>query len=224
MGNIKESVRVLTQSKPRDVLRAAIAEKEKRRRRVQRAASALARGQALLKDAEASLTQLSDVEEAIAAHHAEKVKAWAGSGGKKPSIDIPERLIARRKERDSASEEITAARAACKALSDDVNGAEVRLNQAERNVSEAAVSVISEEADQVATYLEAAKREGWRLASQLRGLGGSLGADRNGSKACAAITAGTGCPIRWGTPVSTIDEAGDEASSCVAFISRRSAR
>jgi hypothetical protein len=30
MGNIKESVRVLTQSKPRDVLRAAIAEKEKR--------------------------------------------------------------------------------------------------------------------------------------------------------------------------------------------------
>jgi hypothetical protein len=51
-----------------------------------------------------------------------------------------------------------------------VDAAKVALAEAERSASEAASSVMSEEAERVATYLDAARREVWRLEAQLHGL------------------------------------------------------
>ena len=100
------------------------------------------------------------------------MKAWAGTGGEKPSGDLPKGLIARRQARDKTIEEIGAAKVACKALSAELDAAKAALSEAERGASESAASVMSEEAEQrVTVYLDAARREVWRLESQLRGLG-----------------------------------------------------
>jgi hypothetical protein len=158
-------------AQPRDHLRATIAKREKRRERVEQAVTALERGEALLHEAEARLAKLSDVEKTIASHHAATVKTWAGSGGEKPCLDVPKTLIARRMAREETVKEVNAAKAACQALSDDLEAAKAALAEAERVASEVAVPVMMEEAERVATYLDAARREVWRLESQLRGLG-----------------------------------------------------
>jgi hypothetical protein len=162
---------MLNKMQPRDHLRAAIAEREKRRQCVEKAAAALDRGNGLLREAEARLVQLSDVEEAIASHHAAKVKAWAGSGGERPNTDVPKHLIARRKARDETREEVSAAKAACNALSDELATVKATLVEADIGASEATLPVMLEEAERVATYLDAARREVWRLETQIRGLG-----------------------------------------------------
>jgi hypothetical protein len=156
---------------PRDLLRNAIREREKWRQNVEKATTALDRGNALLRDAETRLTQLLDVDDAIAAHHAEKVKIWAGTGGQKPSGDIPKNLLARRKARDETREEISAAKVACTALSAELDATKAVLAEAERAANEAAAGVMLEEAERGAAYLDAARREVWRLETQLRSLG-----------------------------------------------------
>jgi hypothetical protein len=103
---------MLDKKPPRERLRAAIAEREKRRQRMEEAAAALDRANNLLREAENRLTtELADVDAAIAAHHANRVKTWAGAGGEKPSGDVPKHLAARRKARDEAREEVSAATA-----------------------------------------------------------------------------------------------------------------
>jgi hypothetical protein len=57
-------------------------------------------------------------------------------GGEKPNTDVPKHLIARRKTRDETREEITAAKAACKALSDELDATKVALAEAEHGASE----------------------------------------------------------------------------------------
>jgi hypothetical protein len=150
---------------------------------VQKAVAALDRGNALLRDAEASLSQLSDIDDAIAVHHAEKVKAWAGTGGEKPSGEVPKNLLARRRARDETQEEIDAARIACKALSDELDVAKAAFADSERAASEATVPVMLEEAERAATYLVAARREVWRLEAQLRALGETWVSGREGPRA-----------------------------------------
>jgi hypothetical protein len=156
---------------PRDLLRAAITEREERERRVKMATDALARANDLLHDAQVRLTEFAGVDEAIAAYRADRVKAWAGLGGEKPSMGVPENLIARRQARDEAGEEVSAAQSTCKALSTELTSAKAALAEAERGVREAALLVLFEEAERIAARLEVAKREVWRLANQLRGLG-----------------------------------------------------
>jgi hypothetical protein len=73
--------------------------------------------------------------------------------------------------RDETLKEVKAGKAACKALSDELDAAKAALAEAVRAVNEAALPVMSEEAERVATYLDAARREVWHLESQLRGLG-----------------------------------------------------
>jgi hypothetical protein len=99
------------------------------------------------------------------------VKIWAGTGGEKPSGDLPKSLIARRQARDKTVEEIGAAKVACKALSDELDAAKAAFSEAERSASEAALPVMLEEAEQVVGYLIAARREVWRLEAQLNALG-----------------------------------------------------
>jgi hypothetical protein len=66
---------MLNKMEPRDQLRAAIAEREKRRRCVVSAADALDRANDLLREAETRLaTEFADVDRAIAVHHADRVK------------------------------------------------------------------------------------------------------------------------------------------------------
>ena len=161
---------MLNKTRPRDLLRAAIAERAERQRCVEAATDTLARANDLLREAEAKLAEFAGVEEAIISHRADKVKAWAGSGGKKPGMDVPEDLIARRKARDEASENVSAAHAAYKALSGDLTAAKSALARAERGANEAALSVVVEEAGRIAPRLDAAKREVWQLTYQLRGL------------------------------------------------------
>lgn len=161
---------MLNKTRPRDLLRAAIAERDERLRRAEAARTALTRANDLLREAEAQSAEFAEVEEAIIAHRADRVRAWAGSGGKKPDMDVPESLIARRKSRDEASDRVSAARSACKALSGELNAAKSVLARAERNASEAAISVVVEEAERIAPRLDAAKREAWLLTYQLRGL------------------------------------------------------
>jgi hypothetical protein len=163
---------MLQKNTSRDQLRATIAEREKRRQCVEEAAAALDRGSALLRDAEARLqTEFADVDAAIATHHAERVKAWASFGGEKPSIEVPKTLLARRKARDETIEQINAARIASETLSRELDAAKNAFIQSERTASEATVPIMLEEAEQVATYLIAARREVWRLEAQLRALG-----------------------------------------------------
>jgi hypothetical protein len=116
-------------------------------------------------------TEFADVDQAITAHHAQQVKAWAGAGGGKPSGDLPKSLIARRQARDKTIEEIGAAKVACKALSSELDAAKAALMEAECAASEATVPIMLEEAERVATYLVAARREVWRLEAQLNALG-----------------------------------------------------
>ena len=116
-------------------------------------AGAVDRANTLLREAETRLTtEFADVDQAIATHHAQQVKAWAGTGGEKPSGDLPKSLIARRQARDKTVEEIGAAKVACKALSNDLDAAKAALAEAECAASEATVPVMLEEADQIATY------------------------------------------------------------------------
>jgi hypothetical protein len=112
------------------------------------------------------------VEEAIVLHRADAMRAWsASSGAKKPSMEVPESLIARRQACTEATESGAAAASVRKALSKELDSAKAALADAERSVKEAALTIVLEEAERVATYLDAARREVWRLATQLRGLG-----------------------------------------------------
>jgi hypothetical protein len=116
-------------------------------------------------------------------HHAQQVKAWAGTGGERPSGDVPKSLIARRQARDRTVEEIGAAKVACKALSNDLDAAKAALAEAERAASEATEPVMLEQAERDATFLVAARREVWRLEAKLRALGETWISRREGPRA-----------------------------------------
>jgi len=161
---------MLDKAQPRDPLRAAITEREKCKARVEVATATFARAKDLLREGEARLAEFAAAEEEIISHRADRVRAWAGSGGKKPSMDVPDNLIACRKSRDEATVNVNAARTACKGLSDDLGAAKSALMDAERSAREAALSVVFEEAERIAERLDAVKREMWQLASALRGL------------------------------------------------------
>jgi len=155
---------MLNKTQPRDLLRAAIAERDERQHRVEVAAATLARANDLLREGEA---HLAGAEEAIASHRAETLTGRASSGGETPSVDVPENF---RRARDDASENVTAAKSTFRTLSDDLDAARAALTDKECGARDAASSVLFEEAGRIAVRLDAAKREVWQLAYQLRGL------------------------------------------------------
>jgi hypothetical protein len=160
----------LPKTQPREILRAAIAERDEWQRRVEVATATLARATDLLREAESRLAEFSAVDEEIVSHRADKIKDWAGSGGKKPNATLPENLIARRKARNEASEDVACAQFAAKSLADDLDAAKATLASAACSTRDVTLSVVFEEAEVIAARLAAAKREMWDLASQLRGL------------------------------------------------------
>ena len=151
-------------------------------------------------------TEFADVDQAIATHHAQQVKAWAGTGGERPSGDLPKSLIARRQTRDKTVEEIGAAKVACKALSEELDTAKAALAEAERNVSETALPIMLEEAEGIATYLIAARREVWRLEAQLRALGETWVSGKEGPR-----------PVRFSRKVHDALSAADSDEAGHAF-------
>jgi hypothetical protein len=94
----------------------------------------------------------------------------AVSGGEKPTMEVPESLIARRQACAEASESAAAAASAREVLSKELAAAKAALADAERSVREAALTVLLAEAERIAARLDLAKRESWRLASVLNGL------------------------------------------------------
>ena len=161
---------MLSQSQPREILRAAIVARNDCQLRIDAATSALARADDLVRKIEAHLTEYADVDEAIASHSINEVKAWANSGGQQPKLDVPPNLMARRKERDAVQERVIAAKAARATLSEEVEVAKSARAEADISVGEAAKAVMFDEATTIAARLQAVKREEWSLADQLRGL------------------------------------------------------
>lgn len=161
---------MLNKTQPRDLLRAAIAARDERRRRVDAASATLACADDLRSEALCQ-ADLLEVEEAIVSHRADAVRAWAArSDGAKPSMAVPESLIARRRACAEASESAAAAASARKALSDELVAAKAALAEAERSAKMAALPIVLEEAGRVAARLDAAKQEVWQFAARLRGL------------------------------------------------------
>jgi hypothetical protein len=162
---------MLNRTQPRDVLRAAIDEREGRQRRVDAASATLACADDLRREALCQ-AELAEVEEAIISHRADAMRAWAASPDReKPSMAVPESLIARRRACAEARESAAAAASARKALSDELDEAKSALADAERSAREAALAIVLGEAERIASQLDAAKRETWDLSNKLRGFG-----------------------------------------------------
>jgi len=149
------------------------------------------------------------------------VKAWAGTGGEKPSGDLPKGLIARRQARDKTIEEIGAAKVACKALSAELDAAKAALSEAERGASESAASVMSEEAEQRVTGPAGGLAAGKSAPWSWRGLVTNRG--ESGTKAGPAIAEGARGPERTRAAVSGANATGDQAGGSVAGVSHCSA-
>jgi hypothetical protein len=160
---------MLDKTTPRDLLQAAIAVRDERQRRVDAASAALACTDDLRNEALCQ-AELVAIEEAIISHRADAMRAWAAnSGSEKPTMDLPKSLIARRQAWAEATESAAAAASARKALVAEFDAAKAALMGAERNVREAALTILLAEAERVAVLLDASKKETWALANVLRG-------------------------------------------------------
>jgi hypothetical protein len=154
---------------PRDLLSAAIDKRDERQRRVDAAVATIACADDL-QDEAICQAELVTIQEAINSHRADAMRAFAANpGSKKPSMAIPESLIARRKACEEATQSAAAAASARKALIDELEGAKASLATAERSVNQAALPILLAEAEHVAALLQASKQQTWALANVLRG-------------------------------------------------------
>jgi hypothetical protein len=161
---------MLSQPKPREILRNAITERDLRQKRFDAAEVALARAELMLCEAEQNLSTFADVEEQIASHGANIVMASIGTGDKSANLSLPETIVARRTARDEAREIVATAKSAHKTLSNEQDAAKAPLAEANSSVCQASQLVMIEDAERIAARLQSAKREVWDLAAQLRGL------------------------------------------------------
>jgi hypothetical protein len=90
-----------------------------------------------------------------AAGKPEAMRAFAASGGEKPSIEVPESLIARRRACAEAGESAAAAASAREALSKELDAAKAALADAERSTREAALAIVLGEAARITARLDA---------------------------------------------------------------------
>jgi hypothetical protein len=125
----------------RAVLRKAIADRDKAKAAVARAAKAEQGGRRLRDDADAKLSAFDSLEDQIVAHHAAKFRR-AATGGPAPDAGLPDELTARRRARDVARDMLAAAKAALQNLSEGLKAADTELSRAESRVTDAAIEIL----------------------------------------------------------------------------------
>ena len=161
---------MLSQPKPREILRNAITERDLRQKRFDAAQVALARAELMLCETEQNLSTFADVEEQIASHGASVVRSSIDTGEKSENLSLPETIVARRTARDKARDTVATAKSAHRTLSNELDAAKAPLAEANSSVCQASQLVMIEDAERIAARLQSAKREVWDLAARLRGL------------------------------------------------------
>jgi hypothetical protein len=154
----------------RDLLRAAIAERDEAAAAEIAATKALVRGKQMLDEAEQTLSALASVESDINAHHAGAIESWAVNGGERPSGILPPHLEAKKTFKTEVETKVTAARSAHELLKSKLQAAAERLQGRNAAVQRAAGAVLSAEAGPLIDQLLAARRTLWALEDKLKSL------------------------------------------------------
>jgi hypothetical protein len=135
----------------------------------------------VLASAEARLADFTGLDDAIAAHRVQEIRAFAEDDRRRPEprLDVPPALIARKVERDEAVDRVQAARAAVTALVEEHETVKRALAEIEARIRAAAVEVLKIEAEAITSELRQARRLAARLTKKLASLG-SFGSWRTG--------------------------------------------
>jgi hypothetical protein len=153
----------------RDLLRAAISERDEAAEVEANAARAVVRANQLLVDADQTLAMLASVDEEIVAHQASEIKKWAG--GERPTgVALPPHLAAKKALKTDAETRTDAARKAHALLDKELVTAAGRLQGRNAAVQRAAGAVLSDEAGPLIDQLLAARRTLWALEDKLKSL------------------------------------------------------
>jgi hypothetical protein len=156
---------------PRTELRAAIAKRDAAAQTELNATKAAVRAKQLLDDAEQNVAMLAGVDDRIAKHRADEIKAWATNSGEKPAGELPWHLESIRTFKAEAEIKLTEARSAHELLSKELVAASGRYHDEQENVRRAAGAVISAEAASLVDELWRAKQTAWALSDRLDALG-----------------------------------------------------
>jgi len=162
---------MLATTGPRELLRLAIAERDQAAETEANAARAVVRARQLVDDAEQTLAALASVDDEISAHHASAIKAWAASGGERPSSELPSNLSAKKASKAEAEKIVYSAKRAHELLNAELLTAAGRLQGRTAAVERAAGAVLSAEALQLIEELQQARRKVWALEDKLKTLG-----------------------------------------------------
>jgi len=159
-----------TVTTPRTELRAAIARRDAAAQGEIDATKAAVRAKQLLDDAEQNVAMLSGVDDKIAKHRADEIKAWATNGGQRPSGALPSHLASKKAFKADAEAKFTAARSAHGVLSNELVAAPGHLQRQQVAVQRAAGAVLSAEAPSLIEELHQARRTAWALEYKLKSL------------------------------------------------------
>jgi hypothetical protein len=153
---------------PREALRQALIEQATAKAALSVARKTLARGQGLVREAEAVLNRARAEEEAATATLGERLRAWlsAGGEGERP---VPEGG-AGSGNRAQAEAELSAARSAAKAIADDAERCEGAVLQIEQRICGAIERVIQDDAVADAARLSELERTAADLRQRLSGV------------------------------------------------------
>jgi hypothetical protein len=131
-----------------------------------KAAKAAVRGDQLVAEAEARLASFASLDEKIAAHHADAIRAQTTA----PSLQLPPALAAQRAQRQQATEDIAAAKAALALLEGELQQATHAANAAEAAAAAEADAILRQAADALADELALVRAKAWALEDQLHAL------------------------------------------------------
>lgn len=127
----------------RDMLRAAIVERDAAAGRERECAGALDRADRMASGAKIRLHQLGDVDAEILAHATAQYREFAQRGGEPPAADVPPHLAEKRAARDAARAELAAAQAAQSQLAGEHAAAQTERQRCDRAAAAAADAVIA---------------------------------------------------------------------------------
>jgi hypothetical protein len=154
----------------RDMLRAAIVERDAAAGRERECAGALDRADRMASGAKIRLHQLGDVDAAILAHATAQYRVFAQRGGEPPAADVPPHLAEKRAARDAARAEHDAAKAAQSQLAGEHAAAQTERQRCDRAVIAAADAVVAEMAlPALGAYVAAIReaRQAWSDAEAI---------------------------------------------------------
>jgi hypothetical protein len=129
---------------PRTVLRQAIADRDAAAGRERTAAAALDQADHNIAGPRLRLHLARDVDAEILADATARYRAFAEAGGDAPTIDVPEHLAEKRRQRDTAKAELDAAKAAQAQLARAHADAQTERQQYDRRVAAAADAVLAD--------------------------------------------------------------------------------